>query len=333
MVNIFKRFWACCVAFSHPVLGVGYVYALIATLFSTGTVVISYLQDTEIIQLSDGSSWLKKSALLTYQHRYVIILVCTLVLASWIYIFFKSHFRKKEARGPKSRDFFLLYAKYLDEMNQILGIKYNDSSNSTSGALSPESQVRLESAYGHLVKRSLSLINNVFSKYTGNQCHVSLKLFHKDNEEIQRFVRDDTNTARSRTDDINKCFPAKQDTAFSQILYDENCKYYLRNKIKYTHKSNKFSNNGNTVGKYFDSVICVPITLCNNTTIINKDSVIAFLCVDNFGGGFDKSCIYILFSFAHCLYVVLDLMGRIDPFSSLSHTGARSDESAPRRAG
>ena len=77
--------------------------------------------------------------------------------------------------------------------------------------------------------------------------------------------------------------------------------------------------------KYFDSVLVASITLNTSPTKVTSEQPLGFLCVDNFGGGFNRrEAGKFLSLFAFHYYVIFDIMGRIDPHKLAVESSRRS---------
>lgn len=173
----------------------------------------------------------------------------------------------------------------------------------------------MEMMPGELVaflRDSMAGVSRIFTKYTGRKCHTSLKLFNNNTGVVTTYARD--LVSGDRRDGIDECmtsYPYEGNSAFVQILDDENSSAFVSNRLILKSRFGSYKNAHVGWKKFYDASLVVPITANTQGGAINQQNVWGFLCVDNKGGGFDdKECQLLLSSIAriyHNIFVALSV--------------------------
>lgn len=140
-------------------------------------------------------------------------------------------------------------------------------------------------------------VKEIFDITTGDSCAVCVKVLQRN--DVRTLVRDSISERRRSQADGVKVFDYRRNTAFRYIL-DEKFKdsFYLSNNMKIE----KVYENANPYWReLYNSTLVVPIRIVTNEET-HVARVIGFICVDNFKGGFTRTSIDLLASFADLLF-------------------------------
>jgi hypothetical protein len=161
--------------------------------------------------------------------------------------------------------------------------------------------------FHNFITFAIANIKEIFDILTHDECCVCLKLVNVDDEDdyyyVETLKRDAiSNRERSSIDMEMNSYRAVKNTAFKNIL-DEDCpdSYFISNDLG----SEKGYLNANRNWQIqYNATLVVPIRLRHDEE--GCYSVMGFLCVDNFAGGFDEVCVNTLSAFADLLYDLFD---------------------------
>jgi hypothetical protein len=146
-------------------------------------------------------------------------------------------------------------------------------------------------------------IKEIFDVYTKDKCSVCIKIISpgKNTEKdilVKTLVRDSISyRERSLVDAKIPQYDYRENTAFKRIInsnYTDS--YYICNDL--SHEPGYINLNPEWKN-YYNAALVVPIRIAISK---EKYSVIGFLCIDNYKGGFDRTCFNILASFADSIF-------------------------------
>lgn len=181
-----------------------------------------------------------------------------------------------------------------------------DHRASAASAAPPDERLLATHLYQFL-RTSLGHVAATLSAYTGRECHASIKSYREDTENIKTEARNANHLDRDKADEVLTAgFHYKDSTAFSDILDNSASHYFVANNLRRLARRQRYTNKNPDWRTSYNATVIVPITLRKAAASVDPSTVIGFLCVDNFGGGFDrKACVDILAMFARHYYIAM----------------------------
>jgi len=151
-------------------------------------------------------------------------------------------------------------------------------------------------------------IKSMFDLLTGDRCSVCIKILDQSdpssNITVKTFMRDSGSYRERKSSDKFICeYPYYENTAFKLILSNTPDRYYVSNNLI---SETTYINANSSWNKFYNATLVCPIRL----EVIDEEerenseySVLGFICIDNFKGGFNnKKSIHLLASVADSLY-------------------------------
>jgi hypothetical protein len=177
--------------------------------------------------------------------------------------------------------------------------------NASDGSY-PDERMLANHLYQFL-QTSLGHVAATMSAYTGRACHASIKSYRQDSGNIKTEARDANHVDRDKADEVlSSGFSYKDSTPFADILDNPESNAYVANGLRRLARKTRYTNKNPHWHQSYDATAIVPITLSQAAERVDPSTVIAFLCVDNFGGRFDrKACVDLLATFARLYYVAM----------------------------
>lgn len=181
-----------------------------------------------------------------------------------------------------------------------------DHRASSEGATPPDERLLAAHLYEFL-QTSLGDIASTLSAYTGRECHASIKSYREDTGNIKPEARNANHLDRDQADEVlANGFHYKDSTPFADILDNAESHNFVANNLRKLAGKGLYTNKNPEWGKSYNATAIVPITLRRAAVRVDPSTVIGFLCVDNFGGGFDrKACVDLLAMFARHYYIAM----------------------------
>ncbi len=290
----------------YPVLAIlyygGAILAVIsAVLVTIATAIVNYAnksqKDLENFVEPFGTLFSPSAYVFLIEHRWAIIIACGTLVMLFAFIFHRRLRRRLDgiyAIDDVAREYCLFLFKLRE--STIESIKDGKMSHEQYEEYSNKAYAEVDKFFILSVTRIAAL----FEQITGNKCHVSVKLFDTESKKIRTRARDDSAlTNRAEIDKNLGWYEYSNNTAFLQILDDENAKFFLSNNLRFLSVFKKYKNSNPDWKALYTACMVVPITGKTHGAQINHESVLGFLCVDNLGGGFDKKVgLQLLYSFA-----------------------------------
>ena len=155
-----------------------------------------------------------------YEKRYWIV---TIVFGLTILALVASNYRRrnelKKMAGELADQFFGEYCK----------LKMEPADHLVSVAQGNETEFyALAEKTSRFLDYTCNMVSKIFHVYTGCPCHVSVKTFNPQSDQIATRARDPMSlTDRARVDEALTSFLYRKNTAFANILDDAKCGFFL----------------------------------------------------------------------------------------------------------
>jgi hypothetical protein len=302
----------------HPAVAIaGHATAIIAVIASacwfTITVIVNYpnrSRSNEVVAEPFGQLFSLDVYQFLLDYRWPIIFICLAVFGAAlldVYLTMRRHLISMQFIDDVARE----YNAFLEKLRAFT-LEAMDDGRMHSEAYDQYLH-RTRADTNQFFQAALNRICVLYTEYTNNQCHVSVKLFNPDTEKVRTVFRDDLSTSnRDSVDENLKWYEYRANTAFIQILDNNSKDSFLCNHLWLATLCGKYKNGNPRWTKFYSASIVAPITMKTHSAEINKESVLGFLCVDNRHGGFDsRSSIQILRSFARMFYFSFVSMAKI----------------------
>jgi hypothetical protein len=241
-----------------------------------------------------------------YNYRYLIVSLCFLLII--LYLLHIIHLKK---------DRFKKTSQAIDYFQRELGGEIADIllsyGNICGDSVDKEKFDEISLELDDFLCKFATHICKVFNHYTGNVCHVAIKTLNNGN--VTTWIREKSvsESSRSSIDEALNIFPYEKNTAFKEIIDNENKYFYMNNWLSMSKFLRRYKNLNPQWKKYYRATLVVPITKYTHPQMINSDNVWGFICVDNKKGGFDSGAApYILSSFAQ---ICLNIFDRVPNFN------------------
>jgi hypothetical protein len=160
----------------------------------------------------------------------------------------------------------------------------------------------------------LNEISDFFGQYTGRPCHASLKLIEFDQRKLDVYIRTairdgkPSSENRKNADKSLPTFRYRDNTAFETIMTDKAVRWYVRNHLRREQALGRYHNARPSWWHDYTATLVVPITDQRNPEMIDRHTIVGFLCIDNKGGGFDEAfCANVAFAFARITHGILQM--------------------------
>ncbi len=246
-------------------------------------------------------------------HLYKTSIVLTLVvLFAWgviaLYLYLRELQRSRK-RKAASKSLYFVATRCFEIQETIREIERTQRQANNYDALLYKANDRLLSL--------LSDICHFFDDYTGYNCHVSVKVFKREDgkktELVKTYARDELHKQFQRwnTDKVLPEFRYTEHTPFKKIIEDSGARNFISNNLS---TERDYHNRNGDWKRYYNAVLIVPISSEYDANKISLPTVEGFFCVDNMKGGFDTGpCVYFALLFAKLLHNVIVELRRVSP--------------------
>lgn len=291
------------------VITIVYKILFIVTVLSAAiTALIGYAEHIQSVLIENIQQYIPVTTYdFVYENRYPIIAISFLCISVLVVIKLVVR-RRRLRRACMQIDIF--QKDYGPKISHLLVNYRKDAVKDDPNLYDSMSEASVD-----FMEKMAGVISDVFSCYTGKPCHVSIKTFDSETGEISTWMRDPRNShhPRSETDELLQKYNYHENTAFKQIVDHKKCRFYHNNWLKIFSLVGLYNNKNSNWKRQYSATLVVPITDRSNPETFTPENVWGFLCVDNFGGGFDSGpAAYLLSSFARISYNLFTEIGAFE---------------------